>query len=456
MKRNIMDAVPPMPDGFTQRMNRTLRQIEENEHMKMRHHYGALAIALALILALAGVAYAATRSGILDRLFPGSTPPPEVEQAVVRNAGSAEKDGLKLTMDEYLFDGASAHFGWTVESTRDEPVYYLTEYEFFDGGVSERMEEGWGTGGYASSDAVDDCLVMLSGKARELGLARSHSGDAGFVYGSDLLPEEPIQMTVTIWAFTSDLTPVLVMGEDEDMRFLEEGNPLIERLSQNEQIGVTPKGFSRVAAYPQYAAALEAEREATHQALRTAEKRPTAAEVMGAFDHVAQSAHASSGLLKPLTMLSVTVEIDPTEANGLKHTQATQREFELPSGRLVIDMLDFNMASTRIRYRYYKKEPFKLDDWSGKWWFLLVDPDGKPMNVDISLGMSGSSGVDEQGEKYVEVYASGNPVSKVPEYVRFVPAETVADAKVDMPPSKWYQHLAGTTPEEETALVYIQ
>src|SRR5699024_2668836 len=85
-----------------------------------------VAAAVLLALALCGFAVAASQSRLLESLFFGNAPTPEAERLVTQAGTAVERDGVTLTIDEYLLDGADLYVRWTVTNGRDEPLMLMT------------------------------------------------------------------------------------------------------------------------------------------------------------------------------------------------------------------------------------------------------------------------------------------------------------------------------------------
>src|SRR5699024_4118620 len=103
-REKLKRAFPPTPDSFDARMRSTLAHLPP----RRRAVKPAVMVAAAVLLALAlcGFAVAASQSRLLESLFFGNAPTPEAERLVTQAGTAVERDGVTLTIDEYLLDGA--------------------------------------------------------------------------------------------------------------------------------------------------------------------------------------------------------------------------------------------------------------------------------------------------------------------------------------------------------------
>ncbi len=92
-----------------------------------RKFSAALIAALVGALLIAGLAYAATQSGLLDSLFPGKEPTQTARKLLAQPGLSAEYGGVRLTVDEYLLEENSLHMRVTFTSDLDETLLCAVE-----------------------------------------------------------------------------------------------------------------------------------------------------------------------------------------------------------------------------------------------------------------------------------------------------------------------------------------
>ena len=116
-------AFPPTPESFDARMRETLAHLPPRRRTARRTVL--IAVAALLAAALCGIAVAASPSHLLELLFFGSAPTPEAERLLTPARTAVERDGVLVTVDEYLLDGADLYVRWTVENRRGEPLLLM-------------------------------------------------------------------------------------------------------------------------------------------------------------------------------------------------------------------------------------------------------------------------------------------------------------------------------------------
>ncbi len=386
MKKEIQyaNALPQMPEEFYRSMAKTLKALEG----PMRKRYKAVTIlvaALIVALMMAGVAFAAMQvvhSGLLNRLFPKGAPA-EAEKMVVSDVLSNERDGLKLTLNEHLYDGRNIHLDWTVESARDDTVYYLTNYQLKNAEGSPLTISQWSSR-WSYADLGGGTLTALNLTLDGITGAKAYSGIASFGFMEDEVPKGPWTFTLDVYAYTTDLTPVAVNGDPYKFT-----DGQILQLSKKRQIAIQGCRFGSINRYPEYLAAYDA----------SAVDRSSSQEVVAA----SVKAHDACGLLKPLTHLSVTINLDSGDASNLKIKRLPAPQ-ALTFGDLTIhiEKLEFDLAGIHTSYVVpleYNEPDFVLSER-----FLILDQDGTPLN-DALTGISCSWGpVKEEGGAFQDAY----------------------------------------------------
>ena len=100
------DAFSPVPELVHERFQKALREKNQMKISKTKRSAAVLAVALAIVLALAGVAYAATKLGILDYLVGGEDKASDnLKQSVQPIAVSATGDGIRVNLTGAVYDG---------------------------------------------------------------------------------------------------------------------------------------------------------------------------------------------------------------------------------------------------------------------------------------------------------------------------------------------------------------
>ena len=406
-KKAFTDILPdPALEARTERMAIEMRM---NMNTRTTRRFSAVLVAAIVFILAAGIAVAATiQSGILDGLFIYGEPTEAAQEAVIHGGDSATDEGVTLAVTEYLMDGNSLHVAWDVTSEREESVYYLTNFTFNDGGAAESQTIGGSYGGYSSNEVGDNRLMQLT---------PDRSSCTGYMgYGYQSAPDVPVEATIYIRAFTTELTPV-EMSNDLIFRTEDAELKAYLAIAEANEIGVTPEGWSNLDDYPAYQEAYEA-----LMADYDSESDPDD-EI---WNRLCQDALVESGLMQPLTELSVTVTVPVQTSDPAKSAGVGESEFVLPDRRVVIREFSMDVASTVLTYDIYPNEEINLDGnwaWDG-WWYLLADPEGNVLNPALGLGLGASTNDETRadGEPLcITVSCSGNPATEIPEYVTFVP-----------------------------------
>ena len=412
MKKEIQyaTALPQMPEEFYRSMVKTLKGLEE----PMKKRYKAVTIlvaALIVALMMAGVAFAAMQavhSGLLHRLFPKGVPS-EAKELVISDALSNERDGLKLTLNEHLYDGRNIHLDWTVESAREDTVYYLTNYRLRHADGSPLIISQWSS--YESyADLGGGTLTALNLTLDGITGAKAYSGIASFGFMEDEAPKEPWTFTLDVYAYTTDLTPVAVNNPD---KFTDEQ---ILQLSEKRQIAIQGARFGSIKRYPEYVAVHDDSAVSRSYSLGVA---------------ASLKAHDTCGLLKPLTHLSVTINLDPGDASNLKIKRLPAPQ-ALTFGDLTIHIkkLEFDLAGIHTSYVVpleYNEPDFVLSER-----FLILDQEGTLLNDALTgISCSWSPVKEEDGEFQEEAFdghdathmridQGGGSVSKQPDAITLI------------------------------------
>ncbi len=184
MKNRFENAIPDMPQSFYERMERTIEGMEE----PMKKRYKATTVLVATLIAallLAGVALAAARSGILDQLFGGRAPSPEAQQLVTDVKKSVERDGVTLSIQDYVVDGDRVLISYALETKRDEALLFTSNY---------------GTSLDEARNVQDDHAIVFAfgGSVDGTKLQDRYQGTVWLdQFGK--LPTEPFDVTIKAW-----------------------------------------------------------------------------------------------------------------------------------------------------------------------------------------------------------------------------------------------------------------
>jgi len=369
MKRvTLSKACPPMPQAFHDRITATLERLEERE-MPKRKVSALLIAALIGALLLAGLAYAATQSGILRELFGGKAPSEAAQQLLVQPGKSAEQNGVRLTVDEYLLDGNLLHMTCTFTSTSDEPLICGMDWPKVNGVPV--------AGGTFTRGVGMDALVALKKNAPV-------TVRMSAILREDVDASRPVSISLAGYAlaplidlahFKEDLSP----GMDVYSLWTDEASTLFVKDESQTQAEIYEK-----LGYASTAAALPLEISVSAETLKAA-----------------------------------------------VHTVVDGKDtFDFPEYTLKVVRADFGAASTMVELHLYPKRPFKEydedmnnDDPLIDRAYALLAPDGKELTAALTGGWDG--GVMQAGEENGEPLhycwkGDGNPVD-APETVTFAP-----------------------------------
>jgi len=394
-------------------LERTERKIEEmNKGYAQARKVILVAVAAVLVM---GAALAAGMSyGILDRLFRFSgEPTQEAQDKVVQSTGiQAEGEGLTLTMDEYLADEYTIHLGWTVQSRRNDTVYYLTDYEIDDQGAAASQPVGGNYGAYGHVSVGDMTLVQLeSGQA--------YSAFAGIGYQK--MPETHVTAKVRIYAYTSDLAATKVSEWSENFETLQNGN-LIE-IDQNH--------LACISQYPDVAA-IRDRLLAEGMDLEAAERQ----------------ALVDSGYMKPLTQLEVEVVIPPAQVAASRFELEQPVSFEMPGRKVTMKSLQVGAASTTMEYEIVRDTPVD----GMYFWYLIYDQNGRLLNVDCSLNMDAHVGDDNMT---IQVVLFGNALPEGTTSLHFVPTRNLQRQEGESS-NDFYNRMAEMASEEDCFILELK
>ncbi len=170
MKKTVISAdtldrfLPPAPPAFEEKTLRMLRNLPKEERIVKRKLSAGLVLALALILALAGLALAAINWGSRDfvthTMPDGTAESSESVVSIIQPVGQTfESDTLRVDVIDAAYDGRYVVLAWTIQNKTDMPLY-LTGYPSFNG-------EGDGAGG---SNNVSNMFIQ-PGETRNAALS---------------------------------------------------------------------------------------------------------------------------------------------------------------------------------------------------------------------------------------------------------------------------------------------
>lgn len=177
------DAVPPVPDHFKRAMRRALDELEPAKNRQKMPL--ALAIALAVMLALSGIAYAAAQFGILDLIFTARAPGDDAGQ-IVRHVGASTKGKYAdFTVHDYIFNGSELYANWTLQMHTDERLVLISTGMAADFQQDDYCDQG-DPGSMAVNNAFTDTFPDGSWS----------SMNRGYFY--DKVPDEPFEVSMDL------------------------------------------------------------------------------------------------------------------------------------------------------------------------------------------------------------------------------------------------------------------
>lgn len=379
MKRvRLSDACPPMPEAFHRRIIQAVDRMEEREMPKRRKLSAALIAALIAALLLASLAYAATKSGLLDSLFRGKKPTEAARELLAQPGLEKEQGGVRLTVDEYLLEENALHMRVTFTSDLDETLLCAVETPRVDG-------HGVWAGG------LDAFRALRKGEPVQIEL-----DDTRFDF--DLDTEKPVEIAFTGYVL----------------------RPLTDLSWSHPGAGAPPDPPTDSFADPY---------EPNRYELMTDE----AAELYepgGTMNPV--EVYAKLGYTETVAALPVSITVRP---ESLKKAGSAaldgQDTFEFGDYTLVVDQLELGAASTNVRLYLYPKTPLTEADLG---WdstnpliyrsYCLLGPDGEDLLKDVTGGSSCGFDyeADERGDpQRIEYTGSFGPVAAIPDRVTLMP-----------------------------------
>ena len=432
--RAIYDRIQPSRSLETETEAQIMAHFDGKKRIKPVSRTAVIAIALAVLLV--GTAIAATlQSNILSNLFRGRTPSPEAEAALVRDAGQVSDAGITLKLDEYLADRNTLNLSWTVASERDEPVYYVTWAEIDDHGLTAADEaQGYVPGfPYGSSDeSVGDGAIVRLAPGEN-----AYTSFSAWDWPSGI--DRTLTARVYVRAFTTELTAEQTEFDAAELCHAEPGDPAYGAAKDIEAAGGIPMAGNLPLCYVN---GYNAYRQALGDGAEPGE-------ICDALE--------ASGLFRPLTALTVEVEI-ATPADTAGFELAEPQTFELSGRTVVLKAVKFDIASTLIQYDVILDND--ADANAATCWYLVAGPDGKVKNVEWSLSLSGIDAEPaEQGQasRAILHYTVGgdSPVTDLPESLTFIPVSDLPRREGE-PSTAYWQRVADQAKVEDCFTIKLK
>lgn len=389
--RRCFDSVSPSVRLECETERKIIEMLQPKVKKQLRR---TACIAVAAIVLCIGAAFAAaSASGILDRLFGGAQPSQQALQAVVHDAVQTSREGVRVNVDEYLFDRNSLHMGWTVSSDRDTPVYYTTDCEISyasaaDASIAENSVGG-SLGASSSGEVGDNQLLCLTNKTPR------HSGYLDVGYAEAL--NGSVHARLVVRAYETDFEAVeLATADSWD---LIEDQALASGLEAQRQLGITSTQLTRIDGYAAFNEALD----------RLVDSGMD-------FDQANEAALVESGCFRELTVLELNLDIEPACADAPRFTLDAPRRYELADAVVTLETLTVDTASTIVEYTIEAQQD--PDAFLGGLGLVLLDQSGAPLNADYALSMSAQP-VDGKNDLW-RVSVGGNPLPESVTAITFV------------------------------------
>ena len=349
MRDELRRAYPKTPPSFDERMRGTLAALPARR--SRQRLCASVAVALAAMLALSGLAFAASRSALLQRLFQNGDPTPQAETLLTQVGTSADRSGVTLTIDEYLLDGADLYVRWTVASERDDPLMLVVsdlEIDYPSEAINDDNAADWVFNSGVLLDAEHPSYSAVSRLHFEKD-APSSAFDVDFT-AALLQPVAPI----IDWdeAVGIDGTPVLLRDEWDDCVQLTAVNRVVRE----------GDGCS-------YSSDLDCGGEWTMDAMLSAMDR--------------------GGYASEVLRIPVRFTVTPDTAHIVHPEVVGSGVFAFDRFALIIDRADFTAAGVTIRYRIATRGGDPLGE---RLWFDVM-PNGQPADNAFMESKSIGSGM---------------------------------------------------------------
>lgn len=119
----LQDAFTPVPDTVHMRVETTLEEIETMKHIPKAKARLSVALALLIVLLLAGITYASSQLGLLDFLLrEDREPSAQLLESVIPLKKTKTVDNVKITLTGAAYDGSALVIGWTIENLAPETL----------------------------------------------------------------------------------------------------------------------------------------------------------------------------------------------------------------------------------------------------------------------------------------------------------------------------------------------
>lgn len=376
MRWNLKDAYPETPASFDARMRRTLAALPARR--KRPSLRSAAALVLAVALALGGLAYAASQSPLLSRLFGALAPTPQAENLLVQSGAETEKDGVTLRIDEYLFDGADLYVRWTVSSARSDELMLVTS----------DLETGMD-----AEPILDDCPTEWSlGMGALIGPEHPSISSVSRLHFESQPSEDSFAVSFT----AALLTPIAPIVDQDDVSDFSDSPTLLRSECDGLSLLSAASRLQTNGSYFEYFS----------DDLYAVDDTFT-------FDGMLKALE-SCGYAAEVVRIPVELCISPDSSRIVHTTIAGNRIFPFDRFTLIVDAADFTAAGVTIRYRLLPRDSRNpWNSFAANLWFDVL-PEGKASD-NAFIQSKGDSGRQLSGEIIARAGSS------IPRWVRLVP-----------------------------------
>lgn len=160
--KHLQNAFPPVPDSVHEALEKALKEKETMKNIQKMRPVFALSMALALVLMLAGAAYAVTQTGVLQYLVSGDATQ-ELQSSVQDVTATITEDNIKIDLSGAVYDGKRLAIGISAENLNPEALAMLTLDAVYLNGDPVSIEfqsfaGQWLPSVFAVEDATDTML----------------------------------------------------------------------------------------------------------------------------------------------------------------------------------------------------------------------------------------------------------------------------------------------------------
>ena len=388
---DLRSACPEIPDRFDRMVENALAEFGRAQTPRRRRASVVLIAALIAALLIAGLAYAASQSRILERLFPSGKPSEAAEQLVKPVKAVKTEGPYSISIDECLFDGNELHVDWTAKSESEELVLFTAGD--LESPTVELLQQGW------AESLQLNTFVPLGGSLNGRAVSRTFNGFT-VVTLPDGIGDEPFDVTIR-GAFMKPVAPIV---PDDEIKENIACRPTWIAQQDGDQ---TYLNFASIVALEDGCRSLEAPDVLNYLDQLTGSSSQK--ERINAY----LKALTAAGYAQPLLEMELTFTVSP-DARHIYHTEIEgPSAFEFSDRTVTITKADFTAAHSSLEGLIVAKGGVSQEDLFKLYYEPC--PDGKPTDVQIAKELN--SGGPFDGEQSVELHYWGDPLPEAPSYV---------------------------------------